>query len=104
QHNVSTEVRRRHELKQFAIIVPENDAKPPTKGDLQPAVAVQQLVDVIPPLAPRKEARAWSQASFEINKRFALFGSLTMNDPRVTFNLQAAQRQLGQNGESRAYH
>lgn len=104
QHNVSTEVRRRHELKQFAILVPDNNFKPLFKSDLMPTAAAQPLADLVPSLAPQKEARTWSQGCLEINKRFALFGSLTMNDPRVSFNVQTAQRQLGQPAESRAYH
>jgi photosystem II stability/assembly factor-like uncharacterized protein len=125
QHNVSSEVRRRYELQQFAIVHPENSLQysiaktdvrssfdvntfanaKSSKGPREPAAkaegviqqtsAVESVANLFPPFAPTKEIRQWSRGAIEFNKRFEVFGSLATTDPRVQFSVQAARRNLG---------
>jgi photosystem II stability/assembly factor-like uncharacterized protein len=106
QHNASGEVRRRHELKQFALVQPEfgpGFAKK-KKADIIQASAEEPIAELLPPLAAQEETRQWNRGTGEFAKRLALFGSMTSNDPRVQFSLQSARRALGETGTSRAWH
>ncbi len=108
QHNVSSEVRRRYELGQFAIVNPENSLRytiaQSATGDIKQASAVETAADLFPPFEKTKEIRQWARGAGEFNKRFALFGSLAMTDPRTQFSVQAARRKLGEIGAAAAWH
>jgi len=106
QHNTSSEVRRRYELKHFALVNPDLGAGPGfgKKSKIQQVSGSDAIDELLPPLSPNDETRIWAKGSELLNKRFALFGSLESIDPRVQFSMQAGRRTLGEAGASRAWH
>lgn len=106
QHNVSSEVRRRYELKQFALVNPDLGAQPGfgKKREIQQTAAIEPLDELLPPLSSNDTTRQWARGADSFTKRLALFGSLAMTDPRLQFSVQASRRALGEPGLSRAWH
>ena len=108
QHNVSSEVRRRHELGQFALVNPENSLKYSIAkggtGEIQQASAVESAAQLFPPFEATKEVRQWGRGALEINKRFGVFGSLATTDPRVQFSVQAARRKVGEGAAAKVWN
>ncbi|MCS7046425.1 MAG: YCF48-related protein, partial [Gemmataceae bacterium] len=107
RHNASTEVRRRHELKQFVVIknLSFHETSPPraaAPAKDQPGDGIQQTKGIavvekghIAFLHNRSEARQWYAGSLEFGKRLAACGPLFASEPAVQFCLQAARRTLG---------
>lgn len=92
QHDSSSEVRHRYEMKHFV-------AK--SKYEIGPGLAkdksqtgVRQTAAVQTTLADRL-SRAAFQNSVECGKRLAGFGPLAVSDPATQFSVQAARRGLG---------
>jgi photosystem II stability/assembly factor-like uncharacterized protein/tetratricopeptide (TPR) repeat protein len=106
----SSELRRRHELGQFAVIssaefhASQKDTKKPSEGltpdkpDAKPTPEVKvevQQTSQVSFLEGKDSAKQWYESAVQLEPRLAAFGSLFANDPSVQFCLQAARRSLG---------
>ena len=100
--NTSSEARRRHELKHFAVADPINLVK--KKGPPLTEEKIVKVGHVVPAASQgvlsRADVRDWNKGSLELTKRLAGFGPAYSFDAGTQFCLQAAKRQLGEIGAS----
>ncbi len=100
--NSSSEARRRHELKHFAVTDPVNLVKKKggalTEDKVVPAGHVVRAADG--GVLSRTDVRDWNKGSVELMKRLGGYGSIHSFDPTAQFCLQSAKRQLGDVGAS----
>jgi photosystem II stability/assembly factor-like uncharacterized protein len=100
--NTSSEARRRHELKHFAVAEPiglvKKNGGALTKEEI---VKVGNYVDAKGQgILSRTDVRDWNKGSVELAKRLGGYGSIYGFDPRAQFCLLSAKRQLGDVGAS----
>ena len=95
--NTSSEARRRHELKHFAIAEPiglANKKGPPLVEEK--IVKAGHIVGAGNEVLSRSDVREWNKGSFEWSRRLASFGSVHAFDAGTQFCLQSAKRSLGE--------
>lgn len=98
--NASSEARRRHELKHFALAEPIGNAR--KDGAALPKEKILRVSgeEATLDLLQRPQTRDWNKAAGEWMNRLAAFGPVWSIDPAAQFCLQAARRNLGDNGAS----
>lgn len=100
--NTSSEARRRHELKHFAIADPIDLVR--KKGGALTEEKVVQAGHVVRAadggVLSRTDVRNWNKGSVEWIKRLSGYGSIHGYDPMAQFCLQAGKRQLNEVGAS----
>jgi photosystem II stability/assembly factor-like uncharacterized protein len=100
--NTSSEARRRHELKHFAVADPIGLVK--KKGPPLTEEKIVQVGHAVPAsgqgILSRADVRDWNKGSLELSKRVDGFGPAYRLDPRTQLCLQAARRQLGEIGDA----
>lgn len=101
QLNASSEARRRHELKHFAVAEPiglaNKNGAPLVEEKI---VKVGHIVKAGNEILSRSDVREWNKGSAEWMKRLGSFGAVHAFDARSQFCLQAARRNLGETGQS----
>lgn len=100
--NTSSEARRRHELKHFAVAEPIGVAK---KGSLiapKEKIIRTGFIDLTSniEILEKSGIRDWNKGAHELMKRLSGYGSIYSFDPATQFCLQSAKRQLGEVGAS----
>lgn len=98
--NSSSEARRRHELKHFALAEPIGIAR--KNGTALPKDKIIQVDKKEPALGllQRPETRDWDKGSAEWMRRLAGYGPIWSFDPTAQFCAQSARRHLGDNAGS----
>jgi photosystem II stability/assembly factor-like uncharacterized protein len=116
RHGSSSEVRRRYELKQFAVgsqveygvvgtgkqtvALPTKDKGPERKFEL-PSIEEKRETEVY---VHQMDASRWYKGPLDLEKRLASFGPLFANDPATQFCLQSARRNLGQIDDAKKWY
>ncbi len=100
--NTSSEARRRHELKHFAIAEPIGVAKKGALTAPKEKVIRAGFIDLASnsDILEKSGIRDWNKGAPELMKRLSGYGSIHSFDPAMQFCLQSAKRQLGEVGAS----
>lgn len=100
--NTSSEARRRHELKHFAIAEPIGVAKKGALTASKEKVIRAGFVDLAATtdILEKSGIRDWNKGAPELMKRLSGYGSIYSYEPATQFCLQSAKRQLGDVGAS----